>query len=127
MVFLQELLYTIVGELINFDSFLCAYLSSVIRGQILYLQELLKIMLKVILPCFLPDLHVNVNLFRDSLELGLSFAVSGDTPTSLAVTRVLFKGPVVLINACLEFLARALNDARSVTAFSRVIKRVLHI
>ena len=71
-------------------------------------------------------LQVNINLFLAILELGRSLAVSGDTPTSLPVTLVRFKGPIV-DSATVDRLASCLKDSRSASAFSKDNKRVLHI
>ena len=66
------------------------------------------------------------NLFLGSLDLGLSLAVSGDTPASLLVHFGLFSGPRTLSRADLEQLASCLKAFRSAAAFSSDTSRILH-
>ena len=58
------------------------------------------------------------SLFLDSLLLGLSLAVSGDTPSWLLVDFVRFKGPLTRSKADMEHLAVSLNSRKSAAAFS---------
>ena len=55
--------------------------------------------------------------FLNSLDLGLSMAVSGDTPVALLVLLVPLSGPLTLSKADLEQLASCLNSLRSAAAF----------
>ena len=66
------------------------------------------------------------SFFIASFELGRTFAVSGDTPTSPAVTLVLFIGPLLCM--CLkEEWARSLNAFKSADAFSKYCIRRVHM
>ena len=66
------------------------------------------------------------SFFLASFELGRTFAVSGDTPTSPAVTLVLFMGPLLCM--CLkEEWARSLNAFKSADAFSKYCIRRVHM
>ena len=58
------------------------------------------------------------SLFLDSLLLGLSLAVSGDTPSCLLVDFVRFKGPLTRSKADTEHFAVSLNSRKSEAAFS---------
>ena len=64
------------------------------------------------------DLLSKSSLFLDILHLGLSLAVSGDTPSWLLVDLGRFKGPLTLSKADTEHLAISLNSRKSAAAFS---------
>ena len=69
------------------------------------------------------DLHEQTSFILANLELSLAFAVSGDTPTSLLITFVRFKGPC---NGCvlMALWTSFLKAWRSAGAFPKTPKDV---
>ena len=72
-------------------------------------------------------LAVKVQLFPESLDLGLSLAVAGETPVSLLVHFDFFTGHCTPAKADIEQLASCLNSLKSTVAFSSETTLSLHL
>ena len=62
-----------------------------------------------------------------TIGASLSLKISGDTPTSLIVSLVCFKGPLTLSKTYLEQRTSYLNASKSARDFSRDTIRSLHL